>query len=33
MELFTLGIGHYGETDVREASRALTGWTIDPELR
>jgi uncharacterized protein (DUF1800 family) len=27
MELFTLGVGHYGETDVREAARALTGWT------
>jgi uncharacterized protein (DUF1800 family) len=25
MELFTLGSG-YGETDVREAARALTGW-------
>ncbi|MEJ2862453.1 DUF1800 domain-containing protein [Actinomycetospora flava] len=33
MELFTLGLGHYGETDVKEASRALTGWTIDPDLR
>ncbi|PRY44656.1 DUF1800 domain-containing protein [Umezawaea tangerina] len=28
MELFTLGIGHYSETDVREAARALTGWTV-----
>jgi uncharacterized protein (DUF1800 family) len=28
MELFTLGIGHYGEKDVREAARALTGWTV-----
>ena len=27
MELFTLGIGHYTETDVQEVSRALTGWT------
>jgi uncharacterized protein (DUF1800 family) len=26
MELFTLGIGHYTETDVKEAARALTGW-------
>src|SRR5262245_27304373 len=25
MELFTLGIGHYTEEDVRETSRALTG--------
>jgi hypothetical protein len=28
MELFTLGIGHYTESDVREAARALTGWTV-----
>ena len=30
MELFTLGIGNYTETDVRESARAFTGWTIDP---
>lgn len=29
LELFALGDGNYTETDVREASRALTGWTID----
>jgi len=28
MELFTIGIGHYTETDVKEAARALTGWII-----
>ena len=28
LELFTLGIGHYSETDVRESARALTGWTV-----
>ena len=28
MELFTLGIGHYSEQDVKEAARALTGWTV-----
>jgi uncharacterized protein (DUF1800 family) len=28
MELFTLGIGHFTEADVREAARALTGWTV-----
>ena len=28
MELFTLGIGHYTERDVKEAARALTGWTL-----
>jgi len=26
MELFTLGIGNYTEADVKEASRAFTGW-------
>lgn len=26
LELYTLGIGHYTETDIKEASRALTGW-------
>lgn len=28
MELFTLGIGNYSETDIQEAARAFTGWTI-----
>ncbi len=28
MELFTLGIGNYTEDDVKQAARALTGWTI-----
>jgi uncharacterized protein (DUF1800 family) len=28
MELFTLGIGNYTEQDVKEAARALTGWTV-----
>jgi uncharacterized protein (DUF1800 family) len=28
MELFTLGIGHYSEADVKEAARALTGWRV-----
>ncbi|HWB13654.1 MAG TPA: DUF1800 domain-containing protein [Pirellulales bacterium] len=28
MELFTLGVGHYAESDVKEAARALTGWTV-----
>jgi uncharacterized protein (DUF1800 family) len=26
LELFALGIGHYGEDDVLEAARAFTGW-------
>lgn len=28
MELFSLGVGNYSETDVREAARALTGWSV-----
>ncbi|MBS0307438.1 MAG: DUF1800 domain-containing protein [Proteobacteria bacterium] len=31
MELFTLGEGHYSEQDIKEAARAYTGWSIDPE--
>ena len=29
MELFTIGIGSYSDTDVREAARAFTGWRIN----
>ena len=28
MELFTTGIGHYTEDDVRESARSFTGWTL-----
>lgn len=28
MELFTLGIGNFDESDVKHAARALTGWSI-----
>ncbi len=28
MELFTLGVGHYDESEVKEVARALTGWTV-----
>jgi uncharacterized protein (DUF1800 family) len=28
MELFTLGVDNYTQTDVTEVARALTGWTI-----
>ena len=28
MELFSLGLGHYTERDVREAARAFTGWEV-----
>jgi uncharacterized protein (DUF1800 family) len=31
MELFTLGEGHYTEQDVKEAARAFTGWSLDPD--
>jgi uncharacterized protein (DUF1800 family) len=31
MELFTLGLGHYSETDVKEAARCLTGWGVDED--
>jgi len=33
MELFTLGIGNYTETDIREAARAFTGYTVYGPLR
>lgn len=29
MELFTLGIGHYTEEDVRQGARAFTGWSFN----
>src|SRR5205807_8360541 len=29
MELFSLGVGHYTEKDIREAARAFTGWHTD----
>jgi uncharacterized protein (DUF1800 family) len=29
MELFTLGVGHYTEDDVKAAARVLTGWQVD----
>jgi uncharacterized protein (DUF1800 family) len=32
MELFTLGIGHYTEADVKEAARALTGWAVPEKV-
>ena len=28
LELFTMGVGNYTEDDVRQCSRAFTGWTI-----
>ena len=32
LELFSMGVGNYTEDDVRECSRAFTGWTIEPKL-
>lgn len=32
LELFTMGVGNYSETDVRECSRAFTGWTLTHKL-
>jgi Protein of unknown function (DUF1800) len=29
MEMFTMGVGHYSETDIREGARAFTGWNAD----
>ena len=31
MELFSLGVGHYTETDIRQAARAFTGWHTDSD--
>ncbi len=28
MELFSMGIGHYTENDIKEAARAFTGWGV-----
>ncbi|MEQ1718082.1 MAG: DUF1800 domain-containing protein [Hyphomicrobium sp.] len=28
MELFTMGVGNYAETDIREGARAFTGWNF-----
>ncbi len=30
--LFSMGVGNYTEVDVRECSRAFTGWTFEPKL-
>ncbi|MCH8062906.1 MAG: DUF1800 domain-containing protein [Chloroflexi bacterium] len=28
LELFSMGVGHYSEDDIKNASRAFTGWTF-----
>ena len=30
LELFSMGVGNYTEEDVKEASRAFTGWSVAP---
>jgi hypothetical protein len=32
LELFSMGVGNYTEDDVRECSRAFTGWNIAPKI-
>ncbi len=32
LELFSMGVGSYTESDVLECSRAFTGWTISPKI-
>tara|TARA_B100000446_G_scaffold187930_1_gene219167 strand:- start:2742 stop:3938 length:1197 start_codon:yes stop_codon:yes gene_type:complete len=32
LELFSMGVGNYTEDDVRECSRAFTGWTLSPMI-
>jgi len=32
LELFSMGVANYTEVDVREASRAFTGWTVGNKL-
>ena len=32
LELFTMGVSNYTEDDVRECSRAFTGWSFAPKL-
>jgi uncharacterized protein (DUF1800 family) len=31
LELFSMGVGNYTEDDIREASRAFSGWTVNRE--
>ena len=32
LELFSMGVGNYTEDDIKEASRAFTGWTNGPAI-
>ncbi len=31
MELFTMGVGNYTQTDIEQSARALTGWVVNPQ--
>jgi len=33
LELFTVGIGHYSEDDIKGAARAFTGWQVNAQSR
>ena len=32
LELFSMGVGNYSEQDIKDASRAFTGWTFDQPI-
>ena len=32
MELFSMGVGNYTEQDIKNASRAFTGWTFTQNI-
>lgn len=32
LELFSMGVGNYTEDDIKEVSRAFTGWTVAPKI-
>jgi len=32
LELFSMGVGHYTETDIKMAGRAFTGWTFEQPI-
>lgn len=32
LELFSMGVGHYTEIDIKNASRAFTGWTFEQPI-
>ena len=32
LELFSMGVGNYTEQDIKDASRAFTGWTFEQPI-